>query len=227
MLHFANPRLLLLLLLIPLLIWRYIRNVRRGEGSLRFASTLALEGIQGVLDGMPARLSGQVVGFDAESLGADLEVWAGNVDLEEKRKVLEGVAPYLAALYDQYRPKGRVDVAVRLQREPAADAPVRTSGTVFCRDVEMTYFRFPYRLTNLQGTVRFGPEGFEIDRLAGRHGPATVELTGYARNPGPRVDALVEVHARGVALDEDLHAAMTPGQRPRFARSRILPSATN
>ena len=181
---------------------------------------LVLEGIQGVLDGCPARLSGQVVGFDAESLGADLEVWAGNVDLEEKREVLEGVAPHLAALYDQYRPKGRVDVAVRLQRDPAADAPVRTSGTVFCRDVEMTYFRFPYRLTNLQGTVRFGPEGFEIDRVAGRHGPTTVELAGYARNPGPRVDALVEVRARGVALDEDLHAAMTPGQRAVYDQYR-------
>ena len=46
MLHFANPRLLLLLLIIPLLIWRYLRRVRQGQGSLRFASTLALEGIR-------------------------------------------------------------------------------------------------------------------------------------------------------------------------------------
>jgi Ca-activated chloride channel homolog len=42
----ANPWFLLLLLLIPLLIWRYVRLTRRGEGSLRFASTLALEGIR-------------------------------------------------------------------------------------------------------------------------------------------------------------------------------------
>jgi Ca-activated chloride channel homolog len=41
----ANPWFLLLLLLIPLLIWRYARRLRKGEGSLRFASTLALEGI--------------------------------------------------------------------------------------------------------------------------------------------------------------------------------------
>jgi Ca-activated chloride channel homolog len=46
MLHFANPRLLLLLLVIPLLIWRYLRRMRQGQGSLRFASTLALEGMQ-------------------------------------------------------------------------------------------------------------------------------------------------------------------------------------
>jgi len=44
--HYANPKFLLLLLLIPLLVWRYVRHTRRGQGSLRFASTLALEGIR-------------------------------------------------------------------------------------------------------------------------------------------------------------------------------------
>jgi Ca-activated chloride channel homolog len=46
MLHFANPKLLLLLLVIPLLIWRYLWRMRQGQGSLRFASTLALEGVR-------------------------------------------------------------------------------------------------------------------------------------------------------------------------------------
>ncbi|MBN1567475.1 MAG: VWA domain-containing protein [Acidobacteria bacterium] len=46
MLHFANPEFLLLLLILPLLIWKHIHRGRRGQGSLRFASTLALEGIR-------------------------------------------------------------------------------------------------------------------------------------------------------------------------------------
>jgi Ca-activated chloride channel family protein len=44
--HFANPWFFLLLTIVPLLIWRYLRRVRHGEGSLRFASTLALEGVK-------------------------------------------------------------------------------------------------------------------------------------------------------------------------------------
>jgi Ca-activated chloride channel homolog len=44
--HFANPKLFLLLLVIPALIALYIRRMRQGQGSLRFASTLALEGIR-------------------------------------------------------------------------------------------------------------------------------------------------------------------------------------
>ncbi len=46
MLHFADPWFLLLLALIPPLIWRYLRRRREGEGSVRFGSTLALEGMQ-------------------------------------------------------------------------------------------------------------------------------------------------------------------------------------
>jgi Ca-activated chloride channel homolog len=46
MLHFANPRFLWLLLAIPPLIWRYVQSNRQGQGSLRFASTLALEGMR-------------------------------------------------------------------------------------------------------------------------------------------------------------------------------------
>jgi Ca-activated chloride channel family protein len=44
--HFADPKILLLLLVIPFLIWRHVWRTRHGQGSLRFASTLALEGIR-------------------------------------------------------------------------------------------------------------------------------------------------------------------------------------
>jgi Ca-activated chloride channel homolog len=46
MLNLANPKFLWLLAVIPLLVWRYLLRVRRGEGSLRFASTVALEGVR-------------------------------------------------------------------------------------------------------------------------------------------------------------------------------------
>jgi len=46
MISFANPWLLMLLLAVPLLAWRYFRSLRSGEGSLRFASTIALEGVR-------------------------------------------------------------------------------------------------------------------------------------------------------------------------------------
>jgi Ca-activated chloride channel family protein len=46
MLYFANPWFLAFLVVIPVLVWRYLRRLRAGEGSLRFASTIALEGVR-------------------------------------------------------------------------------------------------------------------------------------------------------------------------------------
>jgi len=44
--HFSDPGFLLLLLAIPLLAWRYVRNLRQGQGSLRYSTTSALDGIR-------------------------------------------------------------------------------------------------------------------------------------------------------------------------------------
>ncbi len=44
MLHFASPWAFLLMATLPLLVWRYVRRMREGEGSLRISSTMALEG---------------------------------------------------------------------------------------------------------------------------------------------------------------------------------------
>jgi Ca-activated chloride channel homolog len=44
--HYGSPWAFALLLVLPLLVWSYVRRQRRGEGSLRFASTLALEGVR-------------------------------------------------------------------------------------------------------------------------------------------------------------------------------------
>jgi Ca-activated chloride channel family protein len=46
MLDFANANFLFLLLLIPLLVWRYLRRIRQGQGSLQYASTVSLEGVR-------------------------------------------------------------------------------------------------------------------------------------------------------------------------------------
>jgi Ca-activated chloride channel homolog len=44
--NFANPGFLWFLAVIPLLVWRYLRHIRQGQGSLRFASAIALEGVR-------------------------------------------------------------------------------------------------------------------------------------------------------------------------------------
>jgi len=121
MLHFANPKLLLLLALVPLLIWRYVRRTRAGEGSLRFASTIALEGVR-----PPWSVRVRHGIFGAKTLALALAIIAmarPQKGLEEEEILTEGV-DILVALdasgsmaAEDFEPRNRLFVAKMVARK--------------------------------------------------------------------------------------------------------------
>ena len=177
---------------------------------------LRLVGVQGLLNGTPMRLSGVVTGFDDEKMGMDLSIQADNVNFEECREALVNLAPVVEAVYDMFSPRGRFDVDLVVRRAAGEGTPLDVTGKAVCRDVEMTYSGFPYRLERMTGTVEFGPKGFETKDLEGRHGPAVIRMEGWGRNPGPQLETRMRVRAKNLALDEDLRAALSPGQRRAY-----------
>jgi hypothetical protein len=194
------------------------------------ASTLGLEGVQGLVNGTPLRLDGEVSGFDRPVLAMNLAVVADHVDLQEHRDVLLSVAPHLESVYRVYSPRGPADLDLTIRRGPEAGDPLEVSGTLFCRDMEMTYLHFPYRLERIRGAIRFSPREYvivedealpEAERgIVGRHGPARVRLTGWAKNPGPTVESRIRVRGTDVPLDEDLRQALAEKQRAVYDQYR-------
>jgi len=180
------------------------------------ATTLALTDVQGLLNGSPIRLSGEVWGLDGDRLGMDLAVSGDHVGFEENRSTLVGLAPHMEGIYTWYSPQGQADVALRVRRSTDPDSQIAVSGTVFCRDDEMTYLNFRYRLDRIRGTIWFWPEGYVTEGLVGRHGQAQIMLMGAAWNPGPCVDAWVYVRGTNVPLDDDLRAALPQAQRDAY-----------
>lgn len=179
-------------------------------------SQLVLEGVQGLMNGWPVRLDGTVSGFDEERLAMELKVSADHVDTEGCRPLLVGLAPHVDRLYRAYTPEGRADLDLSIRRDARPDARLKVSGDLTCRNMAMTFYLFPYRLEGLRGGVHFSPEGYTVEEMVGRHGGATVRLTGSATRPGPRVEARFHVSATGVALDEDLRAALSDRQRRAY-----------
>ncbi|MBE3100011.1 MAG: hypothetical protein IMZ44_23065 [Planctomycetes bacterium] len=173
---------------------------------------LTLTGVQGLVNGVPVRLSGWASGFDQERLAMDLEVEADHVDFGPCRASLVALAPETEAIYETYQPRGQFDVALRLLR-PDPNAPLEVTGVATCRDVEMTYSQFPYRLEHMRGTVRFGPDGFKSEDLSGQHGQTAVRMEGWAKNPGPLMETQMQIRATNLVLDEDLRAALAPPHR--------------
>ncbi len=113
--QFADPWLLLLLALVLPLLRRYLRAVRRGEGSLRFASTIALEGVR-----PPWSVRARHVLFGLEILAFCLTVVAlarPRQGIEEEEALAEGVDIIVALdrsgsmAAEDFAPRNRLFVA--------------------------------------------------------------------------------------------------------------------
>lgn len=115
MAYFAHPWLLLLLAAIPLLIRHYLRRTREGSGSLRFASTIALEGVR-----LPWTVHARHVLFAMEMLALGLIIVALARPREglEEEEILTQAVDIIIALdrsgsmaAEDFAPRNRLFVA--------------------------------------------------------------------------------------------------------------------
>ncbi len=121
MYHFANPWVLLLLFLVPLLIWRYIRRTRTGDGSVRFASTVSLEGVH---PSWTVRLRHVLFGIEMLALALAITAMGRpQQGIEEEEVLTEGVDIILALdasgsmAAEDFAPQNRLYVAKLVLRK--------------------------------------------------------------------------------------------------------------
>jgi Ca-activated chloride channel family protein len=121
MLHVASPWLLLLAALIPLLVWRYLSLGKFGKGSLRFSSTMAMEGMR-----PPWTVRVRHVLFGAKLAALALIVVAmarPQRGIEEEEILTEGVDIIVALdasgsmAAEDFEPKNRLFVAKLVVRQ--------------------------------------------------------------------------------------------------------------
>ncbi|MFM7206412.1 MAG: AsmA-like C-terminal region-containing protein [Planctomycetaceae bacterium] len=146
------------------------------------------------------RGSGRLAGW---SEAADFEV---TVDAERMHvgHHWEGLMPdELATHWSKLLPAGEVDVRAHI---------VRCAGTITpdvslrCRNVSLTYYRFPYRVDRTVGsvTLRDGVLAIHLTGEAGGH-PVAVEASIRTATGG---HGFVEVRGDGMRIDDALLAAM-------------------
>ncbi len=110
----------------------------------------------------------------------------------------------VASQWSKLLPAGEVDLRARLVRQAGRLTP---DLSVRCRNVSLTYYRFPYRVDRTVGTVTYrdGDVSIHLTGSAGGH-PVQVEaaLDGtVAGAPG-----VVEVRGEGMRIDDTLLSAL-------------------
>ncbi len=172
-------------------------RARHGRASLRLSGRL--EGQAGGTGSAELSFSAQALPFDA---------------------ALRDALPASAQrAWDMFAPGGQGDIEAAIRHadgEPwsagwSSDVLVRLDGRA-----SMTFRHFAYRVEGITGRLRFHGGDVEIDDMQGRHGPASVRVSGQVRNVEGRTHVDVRVRAADVPLDEALASALPEEARPHY-----------
>jgi hypothetical protein len=156
------------------------------------------------------RAAGELAGWDnAGDFTAVLEA--------ERLLVGRHWEPFLpASLTSQWSkllPAGEVDLRATLNRRQGTLA---TDLSVRCRNISLTYYRFPYRVDRTVGTVTYR-NGHVAMHLTGSAGGHPVHVEGSIDVSRPGKPGRVEVRGEGMRIDEALLAAL-PAQKAEIVR---------
>jgi len=174
-----------------------------------------IDGLTGRSGQATLRLSYNQAGLDWSASPFELQAEIRRLELD--RTLRDSLPPALQDQWNKFLPTGLADADVKLGYN---DGAWRSDVTLRCLSVGFTFHRFPYRLEDGRGVVRF-----KDDR-------AEVHLTAYSRSEPVRIDAqlenvsgdpygLVEAKSETVELDKKLLLALN--ERGRRALDALAP----
>jgi len=181
--------------------------------------------LSGRLNNAPCRVKGAVRSIDRplDHVGLDIEIrtdglempeGAARESLETSDSVPEGLRDFLRF----YDPHGRMDLEGKLTRSDGDAGGTLFVGVLRPLAIEAAYYYFPYRLRDVNGAVRFTPDGVRLDPLTGRHGPARVHIGGRVTDTDPWTGFDVFFGGEGVPLDTMLYQSLPAEYRALWRR---------
>ncbi len=122
--------------------------------------------------------------------------------------------PKLAKFYRHYDPHGQIDLSLSISKEEGRDAPIMLDRALIeALGPDISHHKFPYRITNVRGTVEIGRDGLNVIGISGDHGDGWVIANGWTGGPGGPVPADIDIYGYNIALDDDLCSGMGPHHR--------------
>ncbi|MBN1512457.1 MAG: hypothetical protein JXB13_10615, partial [Phycisphaerae bacterium] len=195
------------------------RNV---EGSLDFLPGRVAGSLTGSLGHSPVRIDVELngpaehgglanVGFDITFSGTDLTLpRKDSADAPAEARFVQRWKK-IRDLYRDFDPHGQVSIEFSVSKNPGEDQPLQVRyGRLEARGCDAAYRFFPYRVSEITGTVEFSPEGVFLRDLRGNHGGAPIVVNGWISEPRWHAAVKLDMTGEKVPLDPDLHDAMNP-----------------
>jgi hypothetical protein len=138
--------------------------------------------------------------------------------VEFRPPLRDAFGPAARHVFDKYRPGGRADLRVVLERRPRE--PLDFVATLIARSMSIVYGNFPYPLERVEGEIDFFRRGFRIKDCAGRHGPATVRMSGWGEDYPEDSAYALRFEIENLPLDGALRSAVPPASQVVWDRFR-------
>lgn len=131
----------------------------------------------------------------------------------------------LAAAFEHYSPRGRVNVRLTLAPTvdgAATDLAARLEGEIEACGAACRYYLFPYDCVDMSGRVRLSQGRILLEDLSGTHGGTRLWANGVVHSSRAWSGFDLTFHGRDVALDADLYAALPDEYRQLWQRAAPL-----
>ena len=115
--------------------------------------------------------------------------------------------------FSRYQPTGTVDVELEASGNLQQPGESTLVGKVYCEDVSICYYRFPYAVERLSGRIDFTENGAVLNNLSGEHGDVRLFFNGWSRDFGPNWKYQIQITSDNMALDSGLYEALSDGQK--------------
>jgi len=125
-----------------------------------------------------------------------------------------GPVATLQRFFARYQPCGTVgEINVQVQGNLNQPGESRLTGNVVCKDVSICYRNFPYPIHHLVGELDLTESRVVAKAITGRHGDVNLAIEGWTKGYGDERQYQYRVTSDNMILDEDLYAALQPGQK--------------
>ncbi|MBN2138987.1 MAG: AsmA-like C-terminal domain-containing protein [Sedimentisphaerales bacterium] len=128
---------------------------------------------------------------------------------------IEKSTPFAALqrFFKRYSPSGHVDINFKAAGNLNELRKSTLTGTVNCKDVAVSYYKFKYPVKNLKGPIGFTRNGITLNNLIGNHGDVELAFNGWTKGFAPDWKYDIKVTSEKMTLDEDLYNALSAGRK--------------
>ncbi len=133
----------------------------------------------------------------------------------EGSALLEKTGPVasLQRFFEQYEPRGKIDVDFQASGNLNRLSESILSGTVFCKDVAFQHYKFQYPIEHLAGPIEFTEHSIKLDHLKGKHGDVELSFDGSAKDSDSHWQYELRVRSDKMPFDGDLYKALNAKQQ--------------